>query len=454
MTVNGERWDLVVAGAGPAGCSLAAKVASGGSSVLVLDSAPEPGSGRSWIVDVGRNTFAQARVPEPDRESSWNEPERQVMVSSGGRHDIELPPSPVRPVRNDAYVRQLAAWASSEGACLRAGCTVLGPLLGDGVVTGVTYAQADGSRCVASARIVADCTGIAGAVRRGTPGAWGMDCAVGPSDTVLARREVRRVDVEAAGRAIDEGCLRNRVRVDRLGAHGAYSTETVYLDLNGGYIDILVGVKADAKGYTGPDERFRDILSEWPFVKEKLFGDGGTIPIRRTLDSLVGDGLMVLGDSACQVIPAHGSGTASALIAADLASRTALRALEQGRFDRAALWDYSYEFMSGRGAVLAYYYAVRKHSETLSVRDIDSLVQRGVLAAEEIDRGLVPEPFRVGPGVIAHKVVKGVGEIGLLAGFARAGLVASRFMKHYRRYPRWFSEQALEVWSRGVPRSP
>jgi len=38
-----EKWDRVVAGAGPEGCSLAAKVASVGLRVLILEAMEEPG---------------------------------------------------------------------------------------------------------------------------------------------------------------------------------------------------------------------------------------------------------------------------------------------------------------------------------------------------------------------------------------------------------------------------
>jgi len=453
MTSGGEVYDLVVAGAGPAGCALAARVAGGGARVLLLEREPEPGNGRAWIVDVERNTFRLAGVPEPVEEASWPDPERQVMVPSGGGRGVELSSSPVKPIRNDIYVRQLAGWAVGAGAELRTGCTVTGPLMTGDSVGGVLFVDREGRRGVARAKLVADCTGISGAVRRGTPPSWGMDAGVTAFDTVVARREVRRVDRDAASRAVSEGVIRDRVRVDRLGSLGSYSTETVYLDIEGGYIDILVGVKADAAGYPDADGRFEELLSSWRFVGEPMFGDGGPIPIRRTLDSLAGDGLVVLGDSACQVIPAHGSGTASALIAAGMASRAASRALSAERFDRAALWGYCHEFQSGRGAVLAYYYALRRHSETLSVADIDRLVGKGLLAAKDIASGLVPEPFRARPSAIAKKVLKGAGEARLLAGSARAGLIATMFMRHYRRYPEHFSEEALRGWIERMPRA-
>jgi hypothetical protein len=74
----------------------------------------------------------------------------------------------------------------------------LGPVMEAIAVTGVRYRGSDGGESLAFAPVVADCTGLTGAVRRGTPSQWRLAGDVDPSDIVLARREVRRVDVEAA----------------------------------------------------------------------------------------------------------------------------------------------------------------------------------------------------------------------------------------------------------------
>lgn len=111
-----ETWDLVVAGAGPAGCALAGKVARRGGKVLLLEKGREPGLGRDWVVDVARGTFSEADVPEPSVEARWREPSSTVLASSDSTRVIELPASPLLPVRNGLYVRELAEWAVAGGA--------------------------------------------------------------------------------------------------------------------------------------------------------------------------------------------------------------------------------------------------------------------------------------------------------------------------------------------------
>lgn len=439
-----------MAGGGPAGCALAAKVAAAGPRVLLLEKSREPGWGRDWIVDVERSAFEEAGVPSPGRKATWHEPESQVMMSPVTGARIELLPAPVVPVRNGAYVKQLAGWAAESGVEIRTGCPVLGPVCEEGRVAGVRYRSGEGEM-VAQSDLVADCTGLTGAIRRKTPPDWDLNGDLDPRDVILARREVRAVDVTAAASRVERGDLLDGVRVDRTGVMSAYSVETCHLDLDAGYIDILVGGKLGGRFPTA-DEWFNRILARWPFIGEKQFGGGAAIPIRRTWDSLVGDGLLLLGDSACQVIPMHGSGTASALLSADLAAGTVVRAIEEGRYEREALWEYCHRFQSGRGSVLAFFFVVQRHTDNLSGDDIDKLITRGIITAEDFYNGLVPLPFQDDPLALAGKVARGLPMLPLLIGFGLAGFNAVRMMKHYQQYPRTYDRETLDRWIAGLPR--
>ncbi len=438
-------WDLVVAGAGPAGCVLAAKVALGGGSVLLLEKGEAPGQGEDWVVDVGRDTFEAVGVPAPGPPELFDEPAHTFIVTSDRSSSVELPGVPMVPVRNGPYVRKLAAWAEAAGVEMRTGVEVAGPVIESGAVRGVRLS--DGETLGAS--VTADCTGIRGVLRSGTPEAWGLCAALHPSDVVLARRETRAVDAEAAAKDMARNEFRDGDRYDRVGSQGVYSVETVFLDLKKKFVDILIGVKPGSG--PSPEERFEEILSRRPYIGERLFGDGAAIPIRRPLDTFAADGLLVVGDSACQVIPAHGSGTASAMIAAGMASVVVLRAIETGRADRRALWGYCYAFQSTRGALLAYYDVIREHTSTLTVEDLDAMIGAGMVTGGDVYSGLVPEV----PGIRAVDVLARakppMAPPRLLAGVARAGLKAQLTLRHYMDYPPLDAPGALERWSASMP---
>lgn len=443
--------DLIVAGAGPAGCVLAAKAAADGARVLLLEKKSEPGQDRDWIVDVTPETFGLAGVPEPEPDELFCEPETTALVTSDRSRTVELLPVPMVPVRNGPYVRRLASWAQSCGAELRVKTHVLGPLIESGAVRGLMVR--DGRKEVAiRSTLVADCTGMAGSLRRGTPAEWGISAAISPEDVVLARRETRSVDVERARSAMEKGVMWDGIRYDRVASQGVYSVETFYLNIEEGFVDILIGVKPGS-GPT-PEERFDAICERYPFIGEKVFGDGGPIPIRRPLDTFVADGIVCAGDSACQVIPAHGSGTASAIIAADMASGVVLRAIETGRADRASLWGYPYAFQTTRGALLAYYDVMRRHTASLTEDDLNAMVAKGLVTPSDVYSGLVPEVPRIRAAQLAERFKAGPVPLRLLTGLAGAGLLAGGTLAHYAKYPPLDLPGALERWVASTPGGP
>ena len=159
----------------------------------------------------------------------------------------------------------------------------------------------------------------------------------------------------------------------------------------------------------------------------------------------------MLGDSACQAIPAHGSGTASALIAADLCAGAVLRALETGRCDRGALWGYNHAFMSSRGAVMAYYDVIRRHTESVSVRELNLMLSAGLLGPAEVLSGLVPEVPGMTPRMAVVKLRGVTRLLPAMPGLIGAGVLASRTQRHFERYPTAFRQGSLEAWVKATP---
>lgn len=440
-------WDLVVAGAGPAGCALAAKVAQGGAHVLLVEKEERPAAGREWIVDMASNTFEEAGVPEPSADDLFHEAGAGYLVSPDGSCVVPLNPSPLRPVRNERYVARLLEWGRSRGVTVWTGCEARRLLLERGSVTGLSIRRG-GTEETVSSLVVADCTGISGVLRRQAPRTWEMSDALEDSDVVLARRETREIDVEGARAAQHDGFLMDKARLDRTGVRGAYSVETISLDLERGFIDILIGLKPTT-GMTA-EEYFDSLLEEMPFIGEKTFGGGAPIPVRRPLDSFVGDGLVVLGDSACQVIPMHGSGAASAMIAADCCAPAVLDAVRTGHADRRTLWGYNYDFMRRRGAMLAYYDEVREHGENMGSAGVNKMVKTGMLGAGEMEAALTLRPPDLGPAALATKLGAWKA-LEMLPGLAAAGIRAEAARRHYVKYPPAWKPGALADWQRRVP---
>ena len=446
----GDNWDLIVVGAGPAGCSLATRVAEEGHQVLLLEKNISSEIGGDWCVEVEESVFKRVGIDPPQGPELGGEPGSARFFAGDEEAYLDLGPGPCLPVINRPFVQRLIRDALESNVVLKEGCRAVGPLMEDGTVVGVYYEDQEGMRKTVKGRLVADASGMTGTVRGGTPPEWNLSEPVHQADIILARRELRKIDRERAAKQIKPGEMEDKVLIQRVSMFGSYSVESFYLDLEEGTLDILVGIKAGGERPTAND-RFKQLEQRYAFIGEKIWGGGGPIPIRKTLDSLVGDGLMILGDSACQVIPAHGSGTASALIAAELASRTANRALAEDRFDRAALWDYCAGFQRERGAILAYYYVMRLASERLTPEQVSKMIEKDIITADVIWHGLVPEPFPIRIGDVVARTLRGISELPLLLRFGTAGLKARKMMAAYHKYPEKYDPSSLWKWSRSLP---
>ncbi|MEM3047359.1 MAG: NAD(P)/FAD-dependent oxidoreductase, partial [Candidatus Bathyarchaeia archaeon] len=113
------------------------------------------------------------------------------------------------------------------------------------------------------------------------------------------------------------------------------------------------------------------------------------------------DGLMVIGDSAGHVKATSGGGVYFALRAGELAGRTAIEALNAGRFDRGFLRRYETGWRSLIGAELRFTYLARKVLNRLSDGDLDRIFQ---LIAEE--EGTVEAIERYGDTAFQSRVLR------------------------------------------------
>ena len=81
------------------------------------------------------------------------------------------------------------------------------------------------------------------------------------------------------------------------------------------------------------------------FSKAGIVGvEGAPVTLNCQMQSIVDDNVMLVGESAGQVIPLTGAGIHTAAVAAQMAAKTAIRAIEKANFSKYALLDYPEEY--------------------------------------------------------------------------------------------------------------
>jgi flavin-dependent dehydrogenase len=416
--------DLAIVGAGSAGAALAAHTARAGMKVVLLDRRSLDDAGARWVNGVARWMFDEAGVARPGPGERVGH--EQAMHLAAGRdaaarvvirhHDVEN-------VDMRQLVARLQRDATEAGAELRGGVHVHG-LEGDALRTSAGEIRA---------KTFVDASGLAGPRLLDQP-------RVAATDVCAAAHEMRRVRDVAGARAWFQ---RHEVRPgDALcftGIAGGYSVLNVRVDDD--LVSILTG-SLPALGFPSGARILADFAAEQPWVGETVFGGSRSIPLRRPYDVLASDRVALLGDAACQVFTAHGSGVGIGLVAAKMLAD----ALVQGRGPR----DYAVAFHRRWGGLLTAYDVFRRFSQTMSAGDIARLMRAGLLDEEGARAGMsqrLPELTRTML-------------MGRVRGAVRAPAMARRFLGVLARmgvtqvlsaqYPS--SRPARRVWSRAVSR--
>ncbi|TRO49449.1 NAD(P)/FAD-dependent oxidoreductase [Candidatus Bathyarchaeota archaeon] len=107
-----------------------------------------------------------------------------------------------------------------------------------------------------------------------------------------------------------------------------------------------VGLGVRMKHTKPPIGYLKDFVAQDPrFMNAEILNrNGGICPVSGTLDRIVMDGLMLVGDAAGQLIPMTGAGIHSAIEAGKMAGRVAAEAVKEGDVSEKRLSAYREEF--------------------------------------------------------------------------------------------------------------
>jgi len=110
--------------------------------------------------------------------------------------------------------------------------------------------------------------------------------------------------------------------------------------------------------------------------------NAGGIPVGSSIDPLVMDGLMVVGDAAHQVNPIHGGGMALAMNAAKISAEVGVKAIKEGDLSKKRLYEYENIWRETEGVKMQKLLKLRSFLEKLKDEDFESLAD--ILTEEDI----------------------------------------------------------------------
>lgn len=417
------RADLAIVGAGTAGAALASMAAERGLSVLCLERRAANEAGARWVNGVPTWAFDAAGVARPRGEELFGSGHELHLLAGFGPRRLAIRGHDVLEVDMRHLVERLQNDAREHGATILEGVRV----------TGFDGRALDTSAGRVSARWFVDASGLAGARLLEQP-------RVGKLDLCAAAQEVRAVTDLAAARAFfDEHEVGAGNTACFTAVAGGFSV--INVRLSGDRVGVLTGSIPGA-GHPSGRELLDRFVAEQPWIGAPLFGGARAIPLGRPLDVLARGNVALLGDAAGQVFSAHGSGIGAGLIAA----RMLADVLGEGR----DLHQYAVAWHRELGGLFATFEAFRRFSERLSERDLDRMMQSGLLSEQGARAGLEQRLPRPSPGVLASALRGVVTERRLALRLVPALVKGAAAAALYRRYPE--DPRALPEWSARVSR--
>lgn len=288
-----ETYDVLVVGAGPAGCCAARAAAEGGARVLLVEKRQQVG----WPVQCAEFVPWQLtqRVPIPPHCIAQQIEQMRTVLPDGRTVDK---PSRGYVLERARWEKHLAVLAQRAGVELRVGWTAV-----ERGADGVLLRRGSQQACVRS-RVIIGADGPLSAVAR-----W-----VGQSQSAF----VHGVEVEIV---LPKPRERTEIYFDPLYA-GGYG----WLFPKGETANVGVAVNPRLGGH--PGEALAHLLDRLALSRAAVVGHmGGLVPIGGPVDRLRTGDVLLVGDAAGLTHPITGGGIAPAVISGQMAGQAAAHAL-------------------------------------------------------------------------------------------------------------------------------
>jgi digeranylgeranylglycerophospholipid reductase len=467
--LNERDYDLIVAGGGLAGLIVAASAAYYSNQkmrILVVDRNPLSTMGKKtmtgWICGdaVGKKSvdYMSERIG-----LRWGRPEIEHpvkgVVAYSPNHESAISFDGEGYLLNRKLLPQKQLQdAMKLGIQVKGNIALRSLLVDNDMVVGVLGEDLLSNQVFRkTSKLVIDATGVASVLRTNLP------------IRSFIQKRIDRADLEATGRYI--------YKFERASGDKSYFDPSyciIHLDQRvapGGYawvfpkgenkVNIGLGVQQKALAAHNARDKVRhdvkslidDYVNSNPVISnpeiardERDEGNGwGTwqVSVRRQNDCLVANGLMLVGDSAWMPKPLDAGGIGPAIIAATIAGKDAVEAVEAGDLTQNGLWQYNVDYVNDYGYKTAGLEVFRRMLQTLSNEDIDYGMKH-FLSKMDIDNitdGQHPEFSSLDKMTM---IIRGSFNRQLADNLRFTASMNKKLVEHYHTYPS--TPEGFEVW--------
>ncbi|HIE19032.1 TPA: geranylgeranyl reductase family protein [Candidatus Bathyarchaeota archaeon] len=426
-----EKYDVIVTGAGTAGCMAAKVLASRGFNVCLIDRKDRRSIGYKVCGDaVGKHHFDNIGLPYPSGEEKEGDivgvkiysPDRDSVFRISGYGLTGFM------INRYLFGQRLLKYAVDAGAVLKDEVHVSIPLIKNGYVKGVLATDLKtGEKLKLLSEITIDASGVSAVIRRNLPSEMGLETELNREDTVICYREIRQLS-----REIEEPNF-CEIYLDLTAAPGGYYWIFPKKD---GRVNVGLGV-ASSPNHPNPKSQFHRYVLNRPLFDSSsmIHGGGGIVPTRRPLDSLVGNGVVLIGDAGCQVNPVHGGGIGPSMMGGMISGEVIADALESGDPSPKTLWPINLRFMETYGIKQAGLDIFRIFLQGLTNEDLNYGMKYQIITEEDLLKASLGEDVHINIGEATRRIFAGLGRLSFLKSLYIMAKTLREARNMYKKYP-------------------
>jgi geranylgeranyl reductase family protein len=377
-----DKYDVIVVGAGTGGSIAARFLKRNGLKVLLIDRKPREKIGDKICGDaMGSEIFDMIGIAHPKgKELDFQLKGARLLSPDATKEFVMTDPKQAGYLVNRLeFGQRLVNDAIAEGVDFRDNVHVKCAVQENGLVKGIEIAASDNKKEVIEATLVIDASGFYSTIRDHLKSTL-IETTIEPEDTILCYREILKLlDTEAE-------CQDHiTIHLTQDLAPGGYIW---YFPKGKNIVNIGLGgpqKKGEKVGEIIKKRYQENCLKRLIKGKYEVLSSGaGAVPVRRPLWSLVDNGIMLVGDSACQVNPLHGGGIEASMRAGWIAANVGAKAIKAGDVSTGALWDYNVQYMCTQGSQFAALDILRIALQHFSDVDLNFGLKKEILSGKDI----------------------------------------------------------------------
>lgn len=439
-----NKVDVVVVGGGPSGTIAAYVIAHQGYSVVLLD--------KKQRYMIGNKTCGEAldikapalllekygiELPTKDEVSSQVE---TISFSASTLANRLSASAPGYIVNRLNYAQRLLSLCESVGVQIVDQTKVRNVITKGDQIAGITYNRL-GDEGKIEAKITIDASGYVASVRQAIQGEMkrGITYSNNPKYTVASYREI--IEFDEPHKFQKEILLWYLDKIPAPGYAWIFTSGEYRLNIGLTWHKLVPYPNGETL-----KSIYHDIFDELfpPNSYKIIHSGGGQIPIRPPFDSLVFNGVMLVGDAGAIVDPTTQEGHQPALLSGYEAGITALEALEKNSFRIADLWMYNKRIMKYPGTVHAMSFMLSKFIIDIQAKGLAIFLKRGLIIEKELIEIFQTKDYVMGFWTKFKKALKMFPHINLLLKLKRTLDIIETASEVYESYPETL--EGLNAW--------